>query len=194
MGIKLPLLGDYQPLNLALAVALAELYMDMKGRRPDPGILRDSISDIYVRGRFEILKKDPAVIADASHNPEGIEKFCQAVDKYFPGRKKTIIFAVLSDKDYRRMIVNVVETADRLILTSSGSSRSLGLEKLKDEVLGFADKKLKDRDMPLEIYTMDTVENSLNYALKISGSNDIICITGSITNLEHIYAGKLNKF
>jgi hypothetical protein len=34
---------------------------------------------------------------------------------------------------------------------------------------------------------MDTVENSLNYALKISGTNDIICITGSITNLEHVY-------
>jgi dihydrofolate synthase/folylpolyglutamate synthase len=192
-GIKLPLLGEYQPLNLALAVALAELYMDIKGRRPDPGVLKDSLSGIYVRGRFEILGKDPMVIADASHNPEGTEKFCQTVEKYFPGNKKTIIFAVLSDKDYRRMIKEVAGIADRLILTSSGSDRSLELDKLKAEAVSIVDKERKNKDFSPEIYTMDTVENSLNYALKISGTSDIICITGSITNLEHLDAEMLKK-
>jgi dihydrofolate synthase/folylpolyglutamate synthase len=121
------------------------------------------------------------VIADASHNPEGTEKFCQTVEKYFPENKKTIIFAVLSDKDYRRMIKEVMGIADRLILTSSGSDRSLELEKLKAEVVSIVDKEQKGKDFPQEIYEMDTVENSLNYALKISGTSDIICITGSIT-------------
>ena len=116
-------MGDYQPLNLSLAVSLAELYMDIKGKRLDPGLLKDSLSDIYVRGRFEILRRDPMVIADASHNPEGMVKFCQTVEKYFKDRKKTIIFAVLADKDYRKMIREVVGTADRLILTSSGNSQ-----------------------------------------------------------------------
>jgi dihydrofolate synthase/folylpolyglutamate synthase len=185
-GIKLPLLGDYQPLNLALAVALAELYMDIKGRRPDPEVLKDSLSGIYVRGRFEIIGKDPMIIADASHNPEGTKKFCQTVEEHFPENKKTIIFAVLSDKDYCSMIEELVDIADRLILTSSGSDRSLKVEKLKSEVVGIVGNKRKDEDFLPEIYTMDTVENSLNYALKISGTSDIICITGSITNLEHL--------
>ena len=192
-GIRLPLLGDYQPLNLALAVALAELYMDIKGRRPDPGILKGSLSGIYVRGRFEIMGKDPMVIFDASHNPEGMEKFCQTVEKYFPESKKTIIFAVLSDKDYRRMIREVAAVADRLILTSSGSGRSLELEKLKEEVVRIVDKEQKDKVFSPEIYAIDTVENSLNYALKISGTSDIICITGSITNLEHLDKEMLGK-
>jgi dihydrofolate synthase/folylpolyglutamate synthase len=192
-SIKLPLLGDYQPVNLALAVALTELYMDIKGSRPDPQILKDSLSGIYVRGRFEIIGRDPMVIADASHNPEGTEKFCQTVEKYFPENKKTIIFAVLSDKDYRRMIKEVTGIADRLILTSSGSDRSLELEKLKTEVVSIVNKEQKSKDFTPEIYAIDTVENSLNYALKISGTSDIICITGSITNLEHLDAGMLKK-
>ena len=184
--IKLPLMGDYQPLNLALAVSLSELYMDIKGKRLDPGLLKDSLSDIYVRGRFEILRKDPMVIADASHNPEGIVKFCQTVKKYFRNRKKTIIFAVLADKDYRTMIMEVVRTADRLILTSSGNTRSLGLERLRKEAVSIMEQSNGSFNVPGEVYAIDTVENSLNYALKISGSNDIICITGSITNLEHL--------
>jgi dihydrofolate synthase / folylpolyglutamate synthase len=185
-GIGLPLPGDYQPLNLALAVALAELYMDLEGKKPDPGAIRESLSGIYVRGRFDILKNDPVVIADASHNPEGTEKFCRNIEEYFPGRKKTIIFAVLSDKDYKSMIRDIMGIADRLILTSSGDSRSLALQELEKEVLA-AGKRDKDAGLPGEILIMDTVENSLNYALKISGTNDIICITGSITNLEHVY-------
>jgi len=185
-GIKLPVPGDYQPSNLSLAIVLAELYMDLKGRMIDSRYLKDSLSAIYIKGRFEILKEDPPVIADASHNPEGTGRFCQTVKRYFGSKGKIIIFAVLVDKDYRQMIESVLQTADRLILTSSGNSRSLPLERLKEET-DLVMEEYHDRHFHAgEIYTIDTIENSLNYALKISGTNDIICITGSITNLEHI--------
>jgi len=185
--IELPLIGDYQPLNLSLAVALAELYMDAKGKNIDPIVLKDTFSDIHIKGRFEILQDSPPVIADASHNPEGTVRFCHALEEYFGPNRKTIIFAVLADKDYRQMIEKILNTADRLILTSSGSSRSLGTEELKRETDSIMEKYYDRSMLPEEVYVFDTIENSLNYALKISDSNDIICITGSITNLAHLY-------
>ncbi|GAI72229.1 unnamed protein product [marine sediment metagenome] len=46
---------------------------------------------------------------------------------------------------------------------------------------------LKDADrLSGKVHKIDTIENSIKFALKISGRNDIICITGSITNLENI--------
>ena len=185
-GIKLPLPGDYQPSNLLLAVALAELYMEIEGEKIDPGSLKESLSDIYVKGRFEILKEAPFVIADASHNPEGTIRFCHTAERYFGLKRKTIIFAVLADKDYRQMIEQVIQTADRLILTSSGNSRSLPLERLREETASIMGEHHGRGNIPGEVYAIDTIENSLNYALKISDTNDIICITGSITNLEHL--------
>jgi len=184
--IKLPVPGDYQPANLSLAIALAELYMDLKGRRMDPRLIKDSLSAIYIKGRFEILQEDPFLIADASHNPEGTVRFCQTVKRYFEPNEKIIIFAVLTDKDYRQMIERVLQTADRLILTSSRNSRSLPLERLKEETDSVIGKYHDRSALAGEIYAIDTIENSLNYALKISCTNDIICITGSITNLEHV--------
>ena len=184
--IRLPLPGDYQPLNLSLAVCMAELFLDLKGKRLEPGNLQRSLSRIYVKGRFEILRQKPLVIADASHNPEGVDNTCLALEKYFKDKKKVIIFAVLSDKDYRYMIERVLETADVLILTSSGNTRSLGLEKLSREAVTIMENRRGKGSVPAEIHAVDTVENSLNYSLKISDTNDIICITGSITNLEHI--------
>lgn len=185
-SIEVPLIGDYQTLNLSLAIVLAELYLDTGGRRLDAGPINKSLAGMHVKGRFEMIRKDPMVFSDVSHNPEGMDKFNQVMDKYFKSRKKTIIFAVLADKDYGIMIKKVLEAADRLILTSSHTERSLSVEKLQQKTVEIMGKDPDGTGRPDEVYAMDSVENSLNYALKISGTNDIICITGSPTNLEHL--------
>ncbi len=185
-GIEIPLIGDYQALNLSLAVALAELYLDTRGRRLDADPINKSLAGMHVKGRLEMIGKDPMVFSDVSHNPEGMDKFGRVMDKYFKSRKKTIIFAVLADKDYGAMIKKVLKVADRLILTSSHTGRSLSIERLQQKTEEIMEKNPDGTGMPDEVFAMDSVENSLNYALKISGTNDIICITGSPTNLEHL--------
>jgi len=182
-GIEIPLIGDYQPLNLLLAIVLAELYMDTINKKLDGNLLNGSLAGICIKGRLEMLRKDPFVFSDVSHNPEGMDKFSKVMEKYFRSKKKTIIFAALADKDYGVMIRKVLGVADRLILTSSHTGRSLSVAKLQQKTTEIMEKSSSDIKMPEEVYAMDSVENSLNYALKISGTNDIICITGSPTNL-----------
>jgi folylpolyglutamate synthase/dihydropteroate synthase len=94
---------------------------------------------------------------------------------------------VLKDKDYAKMLKDVITISDTLILTSSNTQRSLPIEILEKELYKvLRGKNRAGKAVPLEIYNIDTISNSLNFALKISDSNDIICITGSITNLEDI--------
>jgi hypothetical protein len=57
------------------------------------------------------------------------------------------------------------------------------VDKLQQKTAEIMEKSSSDIKMPAEVYAMDSVENSLKFALKISGTNDIICITGSSTNL-----------
>ena len=186
-GLFIPILGNYQPYNLSLALALSELYLEDSGSKINHDSLRKSLSVIKVAGRFEILGKRPIVIADASHNPEGIQNLVKNISENFEGRKKLVIFSVLKDKDYVKMLGGIMEISDTIILTSSNTSRSLPIEILKKELYKLLRTKeeVKHR-APVKIYTIDTIANSLNFALKISDSNDMICITGSITNLEDI--------
>lgn len=185
-NLPLKLLGQYQPLNLSLAIVLAELYLGTREKEINEKKIKESLSSIRVRGRFEIIRKRPLVIADASHNPEGVENFARDVGRYFGNRKKIIIFAVLKDKDYESMVENIIGISDTLILTSRLSSRSLDIDEL-ERTVNKKIKSLKDTDhLPDKVYKIDTIENSIKFALKISGINDIICITGSITNLENI--------
>ncbi|MDD5621586.1 MAG: Mur ligase family protein [Actinomycetota bacterium] len=183
-NLALPLLGQYQPMNLSLAVILAELYLGTGGEKINEERLRKGISGIRVKGRFEIIRERPMVILDAGHNPEGTDNFIKNISYYFGERKKIIIFAVLADKDYESMVGGIISVSDILILTSSQNTRSLSADQLEKVVKGKI-KLLKNKiHRPAGVYKIDTIENSIKFALKISAINDIICITGSITNLE----------
>lgn len=187
LDLDIPLLGDYQPNNFSLALVLSELYLSTLSKTIDKDRLRESISRIKIKGRFELIKRRPVVIADASHNPAGIKSFVKNVIENFRGKNIIVIFSVLKDKDYKKMLSMVLKVASKLILTSSKTPRSLGTGKLKKEAIGLInDLKDQGTDVVKEIFEIDTILNSLKYALKIAKSNDIICITGSITNLEHV--------
>src|SRR4030066_638986 len=183
---KLPLPGDYQPLNLSLGLVLAELYMKTKNKELIEKKVRESLKYLKVRGRFEIIREKPLVIADASHNPEGIKNFVKNINCYFGGRRKIIIFAVLKDKDYESMAKKIISVSDVLILTSSLTERSLDTGRLEEAVREKKKELANGSSHEVGLYKMDNIEDSIKFALKISGINDIICITGSITNLENI--------
>ncbi len=184
--IKLPVPGVYQPINLSLAMVLAELYLGTINKELECGKVKDSIENLKIKGRFEVIRKRPLLIADASHNPEGMEKFAENMVNYFPERKKIIILAVFKDKDYEKMVEKIISVSDILILTSSFAGRSLDASRLEEVVRRKVGDNGNRAGCPAEIYRVDNIENSIKFALKISGINDIICITGSITNLENV--------
>jgi len=188
LNLDIPLLGDYQPCNFSLALVLSELYLSTLGETINRDKLKKSISKLNVKGRFEIINRKPLVIADASHNPAGIESFVNNVTGNFSDKNIIIIFSVLKDKDYKKMLGRLLTVADKIILTSSNTSRSLGTCELKKEALKTINILKEGNDsVPDGIFEIDTIPNSLKYALKISKSNDIICITGSITNLGKVF-------
>ena len=50
-------------------------------------------------GRFELLSRDPVILYDGGHNPNGITSLCASLDRYFPGVPMTVIFACMKDKE-----------------------------------------------------------------------------------------------
>jgi dihydrofolate synthase / folylpolyglutamate synthase len=193
--VYLPLIGNYQPYNFTLAAVLSELYLSLKNRKISADNVKKGVAGTRVIGRFEILHREPFVIADTSHNPEGLDNFFENLRENFGRRnsghepvrvKKIIIFSVLKDKDYRKMLATSTENADILILTSSNTARSLHPDDIEKELKAIIKKTAQKLQYPEKIYKLDSVANSLKFALKIADSNDIICITGSITNLEGI--------
>lgn len=125
----------------------------------DPKILEKSILNTEWPGRFDIRKiKERTVIFDASHNPEGFQYF---VNEYFQSPfskvKCVLIFASLSDKDWKKTLSLIPEIADSVIFTEISSQRSEISENISNYFNMFKSKydsvscsSIKNLDLALE--------------------------------------------
>ncbi|QIN78786.1 bifunctional folylpolyglutamate synthase/dihydrofolate synthase [Rubrobacter marinus] len=83
--------------------------------------------------RFEEFEVGGArVVVDGGHNPEGLAATLSAVRARFGGRRLTVVFGALQDKDVVSMLRAVEEQADGLVLTRPRGSggRAVGPEEL----------------------------------------------------------------
>src|SRR5437773_5426734 len=68
-NLRLPLVGDYQPANAALAVAAAHL-LGVVGDDP----IREGLASTHWPGRLQVIGQHPRVIVDGGHNPAAMVK------------------------------------------------------------------------------------------------------------------------
>ena len=70
-GVRLPLIGSYQPKNAALAITALRVLRGRGWNIPDSAI-RTGLERVSWPGRFELLRHSPAFPVDGSHNAHGI--------------------------------------------------------------------------------------------------------------------------
>lgn len=97
---KVPLLGVYQ-LNNALNVIFCSEILTKKGYNIDYGDIRRGLAKTEWHGRFEMLRREPYVIFDGAHNPDGIRFASESIERYFGRKKVAMLIGVMADKDYR---------------------------------------------------------------------------------------------
>lgn len=122
---RTPLPGKYQLTNAALAIlAVSNVFENINKQAVFRGIDM-VVENTGIQGRYEIFNKNPTVIFDSSHNPEGIDAFLNEFSKHSNQySKKTIIFGVMRDKDYKRMIEKISVNFDYLFAVKINYERS----------------------------------------------------------------------
>jgi dihydrofolate synthase/folylpolyglutamate synthase len=93
-GLELPLLGDYQPANAALAVAAAQMLDS-----PDDQAVRDGIAATRWPGRLQLIAERPRVIVDGGHNPAALLKAGAALRALIGDERLVVVFGMLSERD-----------------------------------------------------------------------------------------------
>ena len=123
-NLQLPLLGTYQPQNLATVLALFSV-LPTRGIAVDEETLRRGLLAVRWRGRFEKLSSEPLIISDGAHNPEGIAAAAAGIRAYFPAQKVLLLTAVMADKDYRGMVEALAPLADEVFTLTPANPRAL---------------------------------------------------------------------
>ena len=126
-ALHLPLLGSYQPFNAAIVLTALRILEEggMTGSEDD---LRRGLSSVRWPSRFELMRRDPIVICDGGHNPQGVAAAVKSIQTYFPEQKVNLLSGVMADKDYDEMIESLRPIANRVYTVAPDLPRALPAE------------------------------------------------------------------
>ncbi|MBP3570768.1 MAG: bifunctional folylpolyglutamate synthase/dihydrofolate synthase [Clostridia bacterium] len=122
--LHISLAGLYQPYNTATVLTVIDLLRERGLTIPEEAI-REGLASVKWPARFEVLSKDPLIIADGGHNPEGIDAAIESVKTYFKDEKILLLTGVMADKDYDRMVARMGEVASRAFCVRPANDRAL---------------------------------------------------------------------
>lgn len=101
-AVVLPVPGAHHAQNAACAVAAAEAFLD---RPLDDSRLRAALAGVTLPGRFEVLRRDPLVVLDSAHNPDGARALAQTLaDELGQTARRRWVVGLLRGRDPGEML------------------------------------------------------------------------------------------
>lgn len=168
-SLTIPLLGQFQALNAATAVALCE---DITGGPLDRELLINCLAKLQWPGRCEVICHDPLTIIDGAIHKESAAYLAELIQLVNPDRSRdvTSIIGVPEDKDYLGVIEVMSTVSEQLIVTKPDISH-LSFPK---DALRVAKRFIeKSSEFPY-------LEDALTH-IKARSSSEIIVIVGTQT-------------
>lgn len=133
--IKINLLGEYQ-IDNAVNVLNAVDILKSKGVTISDSAVRSGMEKARWHSRFEIINRSPLIIADGSHNPEGVVSAVKSVKRYFGSKKVNILTGVMRDKDYSFIAKEISSVANRVYCITPDNPRALPAEEYSEVYKG----------------------------------------------------------
>jgi dihydrofolate synthase/folylpolyglutamate synthase len=123
--LELPLEGEHQLDNLALAVRAVECFSDSLSAES----VARGVAAVEWPGRLQRIEGKPALLLDAAHNVMATEALVRYL-KSHPHPRRVLLFGVMKDKRVREMLDELLPFASYFIATRPEMSRARDPEKL----------------------------------------------------------------
>ncbi len=132
--VFLPLYGAHQGQNAAVALATVEAFV---GEDPlDADLVRAAFEEVTSPGRLEIIRRSPAIVLDAAHNPHGAAAVVDALEDSFTFDPLIGVVAVMADKDYEGLLATFEPAMAAIVCTQNGTPRALPADRLAEVARG----------------------------------------------------------
>jgi dihydrofolate synthase / folylpolyglutamate synthase len=178
--IFLPLHGEHQADNAALALAAAEALIGAGPQQPiDPEAVRAAFASVASPGRLERLAAGvgvPTVLADAAHNPHGARALAAALMSEFRFNRLIGVVGVLAGKDARGILAELEPVLAEVIVTTTASPRAMN----PDELGALAAEVFGSGRVSVEPRLADAVEQAGELAEEGGESGVGVVVTGSV--------------
>lgn len=154
------LIGEYQIENSLIVIeTVKNCGIDISEEN-----LKFALANTFFPARLEIISKNPLVILDGAHNPDGAAALKEFLKKY--NGKATAIIGMMKDKDYETVLSDCLPYIYKAVaVTVENIPRTLSAE----ELCKTANK-----------YTECLTAQSYNEAIEILKNEEVIFVFGSL--------------
>lgn len=176
--VAITLSGAHQQLNAATAIMALEVLRQYTALVLDDDELLKGLRQAAWPGRLEMVSREPRILLDGAHNPEGAEMLAAALKSTYPYAKLHLMMGMLENKNHRETMKHILPIVDTLILTEPDYRMRLEAQDLADIV-----QELRS-SMP-ELSSMEIViekdwQQALNKLQQITGEKDLGVVTGTL--------------
>ena len=141
-------------------------------------MIRQGLINTSWPARMQIVSKDPLVILDVGHNPEGFAHVLKFISKHLSAKRIWAIVGLAKDKDFRAIADILSRYVVQLGVVAHFSERGIDAQELIHAI--------EDKIQNLELF--DSISLAYSNYLSRADSDDIILIIGS-----HYLAGEFLK-
>lgn len=167
----IPSLATYSILDALIAIKVIERLNNNYPIGEDN--IKNGLRNCKINGRMNIISKEPFTIIDGAHNPEGINKLCESINKLNIENKQIhVIFAAFLDKNIQNMLSSLNFISHDIYLTTFDNPRA----RKKEDYFLYLDEYKYEED-PIQLYLK----------LKEQYKDDIILICGSLAFAFYMY-------
>ncbi|MFS0886167.1 bifunctional folylpolyglutamate synthase/dihydrofolate synthase [Aeromicrobium sp. 179-A 4D2 NHS] len=181
--ILLPLHGEFQARNAALALAAVEVFTG--DAELDPELIRTGFGAVTSPGRLEIVRRSPTIVLDAAHNPHGVRAMVESIGDEFTFNPLIGVVGVMADKDAEEILRELEPVVAHVICTQNSTERSMTAQELGDIAAGLFGEERVTVVPRLD----DALERAISFADASSeefrdaiGSGGVI-VTGSVVTV-----------
>lgn len=167
--LHVPLLGEHQAINCALALIVLD-RLKTRGFAIDDQKAVEGLPRVRMIGRMEMICEEPRVLVDGAHNAASVEALMRAIGQNIRYDSMVVIFGCHKDKDIPGMLKHVQLGADKVIFTSTGSARAVDPYELAARYTEISGKMAQ---------VGRTLHDAMTIATAAVSREDLICITGS---------------
>ena len=164
-----PLSGSFQPKNCALAITAIE-QLASRGFAISDEQIKTGLKNTRWPGRFELLGRNPLIIADGAHNPHAIRAAALSIRELLGDIKPVFVLGVMADKDVEHMTETLIPLAKGFIAVTPSNPRALKAERLAELLCseGAAAK------------AADSIPEGISHAIELAGADGAVVALGSL--------------
>jgi len=175
LNIKIKLLGKFQTENASLAIEVIELLIK-KGYNITEKNIYDGLFNTIWQGRFQVLSKNPVIVADGAHNADAAKRLRENIRMYFKNKKIVFIAGVFKDKNYKKIAELTADLASEIFVFTLKKPRGLDAEIFAEEFLKYNKN----------VFCVSNVEEAVFKSIATAGKDGVVVAFGSLSYMGEI--------